>query len=272
MADLTSRDTHFEFGRNWADFAERVDDRRVSQAEAGLLKLLPGGLHGLRALDIGCGSGLSALSALRLGAAHVEACDIDEHSVSTARAVLSRFAPSGNWVVRQASVFDLSSDAGRYDVVHSWGVLHHTGDMARAVRIAASLVEPGGLLVVALYARTLSCGLWRFEKWCYSRAPGIVQRAVQWPYAAAKLLAELVLSRRNPLTMVRRYHENRGMRYWNDIHDWLGGYPYESASEHEVLELVGPEFVLERSFVVKPRTGLLGTGCSEFVFRRIATS
>lgn len=143
MADLKDRKSHFEFGENWRDYAETIDARRVEGAIEGLRRLFPSGLFGKTFLDVGCGSGLHSLAALRLGSAFVLATDIDENSVSTTRGVLLGHFPEARWTPRQISVFDMTpEEIGTFDVVYSWGVLHHTGDMWLAIEKAARLVRP----------------------------------------------------------------------------------------------------------------------------------
>ena len=62
--------------------------------------------------------------------------------------------------------------------------------------------------------------------------------------------------------------QQRGMDRVHDIHDWLGGYPYESASPEEIVAAL-PGFVLERQLLIPGRRhGLLGSGCDEYVFYR----
>lgn len=269
MSDLTKREAHFEFGENWADLAEKLTPDHVARSTESLARLLPEGLSDASFLDIGCGSGLSAVAAARLGAARIEAVDIDENSVRTAENVLAQFAPDVPRRVRLATVFDLSPDRdGLFDVVHSWGVLHHTGDMVRAVRTAAALVRPGGLFVVALYNKTRLCGAWTVEKRLYSRAPKVVQRIAQLAYASIHLPRHAITHRRDALALIREYSARRGMNYWNDVHDWLGGYPYESATPDEADAMVGQEFARERAFITVGRLGLFGSGCNEFVYRR----
>ncbi len=65
-ANLTQRETHFEFGQNWQSFLERFDDRRLAASKKCLGRLLPG-IKDKTFLDIGSGSGLSSLAALGLG-------------------------------------------------------------------------------------------------------------------------------------------------------------------------------------------------------------
>lgn len=270
-ADLTQRRTHFEFGENWLSYLEQVSDRNIKEAISGLERLFPdGALRGRRFLDIGCGSGISLLAALELGAREVVGLDIDENSVEASSRCLERFAPHGPWRVSQASVLDLNpARHGRYDAVYSWGVLHHTGNLWLALEKAASLVSERGLLAIALYRKSPMCEFWQKEKRFYSRAPRYIQAPVRWLYQATVLANKARLGQ-NPLSFVRDYPKKRGMSWTYDAHDWLGGYPYESATREEThaqLASLGFEIVRERVPKVVGR-GLLGTGCNEFVAKR----
>jgi SAM-dependent methyltransferase len=231
--------------------------------------LFPDGLSGKSVIDIGCGSGLHAAAALALGAASVTAIDLDENSTSTTQALLSRIAPDKTWTVRTASVFDLKAeDIGRFDLVYSWGVLHHTGDMWRAIERAATLVKPGGLFVIAIYTKTPACEFWRREKRFYKSAPGFVQWMMRTAYMSA-FLGFLPVTGWRPIAFVRNYKKSRGMNFSNDVHDWLGGYPYESASVAEVqAELARLKLEEVRTFGLYPTHGIWGAGCSEYVYRR----
>jgi 2-polyprenyl-6-hydroxyphenyl methylase/3-demethylubiquinone-9 3-methyltransferase len=267
MSDLTSRESHFEFGENWSEFEKLIDERRIARARAGLNKLVPD-LRDKTFLDIGSGSGLHALAAIQLGARRVLAVDIDENSVATTQRVLAKHAGSRSWTAAQRSVFELRPEQGTFDVVYSWGVLHHTGDMWKAIDVAASLVAPGGVLAIAIYARTPACRLWKAEKAFYSRAPLAVQWAMRQLYSAA-FLAGQTLKRRNPVAYVRNYVELRGMEFSTDMHDWLGGYPYESARYDELAGFLRARGLDEvRAFPFPPSLGIVGTGCHELVFRK----
>jgi 2-polyprenyl-6-hydroxyphenyl methylase/3-demethylubiquinone-9 3-methyltransferase len=168
-----------------------------------------------------------------------------------------------------ASVFDLDpATHGTFDVVHSWGVLHHTGDMHRAIETAGRLVAGGGVYVLALYQKTPSCEFWKREKRFYSSAPPLVQAAVRVTYKGA-YLTKVTVTGRNPIAYVRGYGSERGMDFHHDVHDWLGGYPYESVDPAELeAELASQGFEAVRSFVVPVRRGVLGTRCDEYVVRR----
>lgn len=270
-------DSHFAFGRNWAAYATAITDAAIAEAEAGLRKLLgEERLDGRRFLDVGCGSGLHALAALRLGAAEVIAVDIDADSVATSRAVLRRFAPDGRWRVEKMSVFDLHECLGEsFDVVYAWGVLHHTGDVERAIRETARMCGKGGLLILALYYRTWLDWFWRLEKRWYAKASPAAQKRAQGVYIALEGLLMRVRGERNFQAYVSNYHINRGMDFYHDVHDWLGGWPYEPLSASEVdarLRRLGFEPV--RRFIAPGRwfgrsLGLLGAGNNEYVYRRV---
>ena len=137
----------FEFGKNWASFLRLLNDERIVQAERSLCEMLEvSDLKRRSFLDIGSGSGLFSLAARRLGAS-VYSFDYDSNSVACTRELKQRYFPNdGNWTIQQASVLDEDyvRSLGKFDVVYSWGVLHHTGDMWTALRNAASAVENGG--------------------------------------------------------------------------------------------------------------------------------
>jgi 2-polyprenyl-3-methyl-5-hydroxy-6-metoxy-1,4-benzoquinol methylase len=267
---LLERETHFAFGENWRDYSKTIDQKRIDSAIAGVRKLLPDGLAGKTFLDIGCGSGLHALAALSLGAAEVTAIDIDENSVSTTQGLLTRHAPNLNWTAKVASIFDASPDTvGKFDVVYSWGVLHHTGDMWRAIECAANFVNADGEFAIAIYSTTSCDAMWKAEKKFYSKAPRPIQWSIRQAYMAAFLAAKSLLGK-SPISYVRNYATMRGMNFSHDAHDWLGGYPYETATAAELHDRICQMgFTEQRSFPLPASRGLFGSGCHEFVFRKI---
>lgn len=264
---LTDRRSHFDFGANWRAYAKTIDDFRFGKAVDGLLRLFPAGLSNQTFLDIGCGSGLHAAAAIKLGAISVMATDLDEDSVETTQTTLAQLTSGFAWSVDRVSVFDLQDDR-QFDVVYSWGVLHHTGDMWRAIDKAAKLVKPGGRLAIAIYDRTPMDWFWIREKSLYSRSPAVVQGLVRQVYMAAYLLGKMVQGK-SPRSFLKDYAVNRGMNFVHDAHDWLGGYPYEPATASEINErLISLGFAEERSFILPRGFGLFGAGCNEFVFKK----
>lgn len=268
--DLTDKASHFAFGKNWASYSELVSESRIVEAEAWLKRLLGEEIAGKRFLDIGCGSGLHSLAALRLGAAEVVGIDVDPNSVATTRRLLGKFAPGQPWKAYEISVFDLErTGLGKFDVVYSWGVLHHTGDMYRALRCAAEAVAPDGIFAFALYRLTWLCAFWKFEKRRYAHASVRMQKIARALFVGF-FRVKFLLSGRSFQQYLLGYATNRGMDFYHDVHDWMGGWPYESISPEQTEALMaGERFCCVRRFVVGRKTlGLFGSGCDEYVYRR----
>ena len=266
---LKNIEAHFAFGKNWASYAALIDEPQIKEATEGLLKLIPADeFKGRSFLDIGCGSGLHALSASRLGVSRIMAVDIDPDSVATSNAVLSNNDVKTPYKTETISVFDLDPKRqGTFDIVYSWGVLHHTGSMWEAVSKAASMVAPNGLLVIALYRKTHMDLFWKLEKQIYAYAPQIVQNVMRAAYIAAFRLGKIVTGG-NFHEHVANYKSSRGMDFYHDVHDWLGGYPYETALASEVeAKLSSVGFKAERVFARPISSGIFGSGCDEYVYR-----
>lgn len=263
---LLKADSHFEFGKNWDDYSRLIDEDAIAEAERGILNLIPAeAIKGSTWLDIGSGSGLHSLAAARLGAREITALDIDKDSVATTRKVLAAHGVKAT--VMDRSVFGID-DLGLFDIVYSWGVLHHTGAMWRAVKAAAERVAPGGLFVIALYQKTPMCGAWTAEKRLYTAAPEGVRKIIRSAYKSLFKLA-LKATGRSPKAYEDNYKSSRGMNWDHDIHDWLGGYPYESSTPEETRKFVtGLGFDAVVIGDLNPGRGLFGTGCAEYVFRR----
>lgn len=265
----------FEFGKNWAAFLRVLDEARIETAVQSLREMLEcDTLAGKRFLDIGSGSGLFSLAARRLGA-EVVSFDFDTNSVACTRELKRRYFDSdANWRIEQGSALDPDyvTSLGKFDVVYSWGVLHHTGEMWRALENSVLPTRAGGKLFIALYNDTGSqASRWHWIKRTYCRLP----RILKTPFAVAVSLPEEVkrlasaLLRFKPMEYVHswtRYKTGRGMNRWYDIIDWVGGFPYEYASVDAVFE-----FYKQRGFTLtKIVSGGVGLGCNEFVFERKA--
>jgi SAM-dependent methyltransferase len=166
-------------------------------------------------------------------------------------------------------VFELSPEtSGTFDIVYSWGVLHHTGAMHEALQRAAQMVAPGGYFAFALYHRTRMCGFWRREKRWYAAASPRAQHAARAIYTAL-LRLRFALTGGDFRAHVANYQSQRGMEFGHDVHDWMGGYPYESISAPEVETLMRRiGFAHVRSFTSPLTIGLFGSGCDEYVYRR----
>ena len=144
----------FTFGDNWWRFLSVLDENRIGLAEQSLRDALRAdNLDEKRFLDIGSGSGLFSLAARRLGAT-VRSFDYDPQSVACTEELKRRyFRDDPDWTVEHGSVLDedYMATLGQFDIVYSWGVLHHTGHMYKACSATISAVAKGGQLVLAIY-------------------------------------------------------------------------------------------------------------------------
>ncbi|MGH1488409.1 MAG: class I SAM-dependent methyltransferase [Acidimicrobiales bacterium] len=266
FADEVSTGQRFEFGKNWASFLSKVDAETIANASQSFQRMLGvDSIEGLRLLDAGSGSGLSSLVARRLGAS-VVSFDYDPSSVECTLSLKNRYQPSDDdWQVSTGSVLDAAflQSLGSFDIVYSWGVLHHTGSMWEAMGNVAHLVRPDGRLFIMIYPDIgWKANVWRAIKKTYCRGRlwryGIVATFI--PYYVARGFVEDVAARDSPLRRYRTYPKRRGMSRYHDWIDWLGGYPYEVANEPEVSNFLGDlGFRFEKKFN------------NEYVYRRTAS-
>lgn len=253
----------FRFGRNWASFLQQLDDGRIAEAERSLREFLGvERLDGKRWLDVGSGSGLFSLAARRLGAT-VHSFDFDPDSVACTKRLRDRFFPNdAGWTVERGSALDADYLArlGTFDVTYSWGVLHHTGSMWKAIDLVSGTAAPGGRLWLMLY---LDEG-WKSKVWLQVKktyCSGVPGRrlvlGVFFPYYALRGFVEDVARLRDPRARYRDYKRQRGMSMTHDWVDWLGGYPYEVARPDQVIA-----FCRERGFTIERQRD------AEYLFRR----
>lgn len=253
----------FDFGENWQAFSEqRVDADRLDLACQSLQGLLQKeSLAGLSFLDVGCGSGLFSIAAYRLGASRVVGIDVNPRCIEISQDNRERLIPSSpvEFIVASALQSEQLEPFGAFDLVYAWGSLHHSGSMWAAIHNVIRCVAPGGLLIVAIYNKHATSPVWKFIKWFYNQAPRIVQRVMVFLFAGVIYIAKFLLMGSNPLK------KERGMDFWFDVIDWVGGYPYEYATCREVESLVTNHgFEMRRCI---PAT--VPTGCNEFLFEKI---
>jgi 2-polyprenyl-6-hydroxyphenyl methylase/3-demethylubiquinone-9 3-methyltransferase len=165
-------------------------------------------IAGATFLDAGSGSGLFSLAAMRLGARRVHSFDFDPDSVGCTSELRRRYFPhSTHWTVEQGSVLDAAylQRLGQWDIVYSWGVLHHTGDMWRAFDLVTGLVDRSGQIFIAIYndQGPKSIG-WkavkRFYNWSTPGRAVVLSVFLPW-YVVRGFLMDL-WRRTNPLSRV----------------------------------------------------------------------
>lgn len=265
-------DQRFNFGDNWSQFLPQIDEQRIQSAQNSLREMLgEQNLKNASFLDAGCGSGLFSLAAHNLGAS-VLSIDFDPGCVQCTHELKIKFSPaSTNWDIQQASVLDATflQKAGPFDIVYSWGVLHHTGKMQEALTLLSQSVKPGGLLFISLYNdQGFISRFWWGVKKTYHVLPVLLQ---PWLVASVAFLFEIksglrrLIQGKNPLPFKdwAEKKRRRGMSAWTDWVDWCGGFPFEVAKPEDIISRMnGRGFKLE---LLKPDKGW---GCNEYVFRR----
>lgn len=263
----------FAFGDNWDRYLRVLDEGRIQRTIDSLKSMLEvDSLAGKSFLDIGSGSGVFSLAARRLGA-RVVSFDYDPQAAACTEELKRRyFRADGDWQVYTGSALDkpFLARLGRFDVVYSWGVLYHTGDLwAALANVDVNVAEGGKLFIALANDRGGPSKRWTAVKRIYNRLPS----HLRWPFAvmvyapseARRLAASLLRGRPQAyFSYIRNYGENRGMSWWRDKIDWIGGYPFQVSKPEEILD-----FYRSRGYrLLKMTTCAGGNGCNQYVFQR----
>ena len=261
--------SQFDFGKNWLAYASKaLTDAKTNNARQDFVALMDGiNLRDAWFLDVGFGQGLSLLCAAELGA-HIVGIDIN-HKNKEAVELTAKYFPNVDLnnlaihvgsIMSEKTLIDLDKiRPGRYDVVHSWGVLHHTGDMAYALKQCVRLLRYEGYLVVSIYNNHWSSWLWKQIKKVYCDSPSVLQKLMVYTMLPIIWTAKLITTRENPIK------KQRGMDFFYDVVDWVGGYPYEFATIEEFKALCSREN-LE---IVRINKSSVPTGCNEYILRNL---
>jgi len=253
----------FSFGKNWEDFSKTITDNEVKSAIQDIEEWIgKERIVDKTVLDIGCGSGIHSLAYFLLGAKSIDSFDFDSFSVKTTRSLWEKYNKPINWKVFPGSILDRAflDQLPKYDIVYSWGVLHHTGEMWKAIENAAALVKPDGYFWISIYAKGPKYGEHLALKRKYNAASTLGKRWMELRFIL-RLMAGRFRCHQNPFAWNQK--STRGMDTYHDMIDWLGGLPYEVASEDEI-----EQFCKERGMVLE-RTKINGEGgCNIYFFKR----
>jgi 2-polyprenyl-3-methyl-5-hydroxy-6-metoxy-1,4-benzoquinol methylase len=237
----------FAFGRNWQSFLKSVSPGAVESATRDIQSWLGRErVEGKTVVDVGCGSGLHSLCFQSLRPRRLVSLDVDAESVQATRSLWEKAGRPDNWEIQHDSILDetLVARLGTFDIVYSWGVLHHTGRMWQAIDNASRLVKDGGLFWLALYVKGPNYAQDLALKQRYNAASTLGKRVIVGERIARRMY-RLLRQGRNPLKWNAR--KERGMDTYHDVVDWVGGLPYEVASRDETVDFLGERgFVLER--------------------------
>ena len=265
--------SNFKFGKNWKEYLEKTNDQNILYASRDLETILgTNNIKNKSFLDIGCGSGIHSLSALTLGAKYVESFDLDPINIKNTQNFIEKWWEEKNYDIYQNNILDNNVQNKKFDIIYSWGVLHHTGNLELAIKNSLKYCKSGSILFLALYEKTYYCEIWKKIKKFYNSSNKFTKFSILYSYIIFKIIV-LILLFKNPYKHIRDYQnneQNRGMLFFNDQVDWVGGYPYESITKKELETIVGEDFSLR--FYNKSKTGilrsLLGNGCSIYTFEK----
>jgi len=122
-------------------------------------------------LEIGVGMGADHVEWAKAGPRSLTGVDLTQRAVDLTRSRLALYGLSS--AVRTADAEHLPFPDASFDVVYSWGVLHHTPDTPQAIREVWRVLRPGGSARVMVYNRHSLLGYMLWARYALLRGrPG----------------------------------------------------------------------------------------------------
>lgn len=248
----------FKFGKNWKNYSNKITKVNIEDSLRDLKYLLKSLKlkNNLTFIDVGCGSGVHSIAAKKLGF-KVTSVDRDKTCIITTKKNFNKFYNSNKTTIFQDDILN-TKVFKKYDIVYSWGVLHHTGNLWKALNNVKKLVKKNGYLIISLYKKTAFDRMWVFIKRYYNKF-----RVFRYFINILFMPFFFYISKKS-----RSYR--RGQNWYFDAIDWLGGYPYETMSPEKMkFHFSGFQMIyISRNKPMKYK-GFFGSECAEFIFKRI---
>ncbi len=264
----------FNFGNNWQNFLDnKLDEERINIAEKSLIEFsIKKAKKNQTFFDAGSGSGLFSLAAKKLGF-KVFSIDIDKESVNCTKFLKKKFYNNDkNWKIFHGSVLNkkILDKIPNFDVVYSWGVLHHTGQMWVALDNCIRKVKPNGKLFIAIYNdQGLRSRIWWIIKYIFNFLPSFLSKiyfliVITILYFFIIIKKILLLDLKSFFDYILHVKKNRGMSFYFNMLDWIGGFPYEYSSFENLKQ-----YCENKGFKVIKYKKNNSLGCHQIVFKKI---